>query len=53
MSQLIIPLSKTVREMQVPRLLRDADSNSSCLSPNRKNTEEVSCISGRKYIENY
>lgn len=53
MSQLIIPLSKTVKEMRVPRLLRDADSNNSCLAPNRQNSEEVSCISGRKYIENY
>ena len=53
MSQLIIPLSKTVKEMRVPRLPRDAGSSSSCLAPNRQNSEEVSCISGRKYIETH
>ena len=50
MSQLIIPLSKTVKEMRAPR---DADSRRSCLAPNRQNREEVSCSPGRKHTENY
>lgn len=51
MSQLIIPLPETVKEIKVPGLLKNADINGSRLTPNRQNSEGVACLSGGKYIE--